>query len=229
MTGPSPASKRKGIPITSSGRSRSAKMMAASTPSFSAAVMVTSAAIAGVLQISRMECFLRTVRYSAMYRPAWRISQIGVTSTGSQRQARTNLELGADIVLLNLPWSNNQRNQPLYHRGHRGAQRKRLLKSLANYTHSKFIRIDRTTIAAAPDLHLDRTAQTVLVLSLCSSVSSVVKLPVFLSAMVRLTLHEKADYFGLEQRQRQRLGLACSASTKPVRDRRPHDHVERRV
>jgi hypothetical protein len=39
-----------------------------------------------------------------MYRPAWRISQVGVTSTGSQRQARTNLELGADIVLLNLPW-----------------------------------------------------------------------------------------------------------------------------
>jgi hypothetical protein len=26
------------------------------------------------------------------------MSQIGVTSTGSQRQARTNLELGADIV-----------------------------------------------------------------------------------------------------------------------------------
>jgi hypothetical protein len=27
---------------------------------------------------------------------------MGVTSTGSQRQARTNLELGADIVLSNL-------------------------------------------------------------------------------------------------------------------------------
>src|SRR4051812_20986922 len=32
-----------------------------------------------------------------MYRPAWRITQIGVTSTGSQRPARMKTELGAGI------------------------------------------------------------------------------------------------------------------------------------
>jgi hypothetical protein len=41
-------------------------MMAASTPSFSAAVMVTSAASSGCLQISTSVWCLRTSRYSCM-------------------------------------------------------------------------------------------------------------------------------------------------------------------
>ena len=48
------------------GSSRSAKMMAASTPRRSAAVMVTSAAISGVRQISSSVWCLRTAMYSGM-------------------------------------------------------------------------------------------------------------------------------------------------------------------
>src|ERR1700722_10250001 len=40
------------------------------------------------------------------------MSQTGVTSTGSQRQARTNLELGADIVPSNLPWQHKSTGNP---------------------------------------------------------------------------------------------------------------------
>src|SRR4029079_10641257 len=72
-------------------------MMAASTFRISAAVIVTSAARLGFLQISMSEWFLRTARYSAIYRPAWRISHTGVRSTGSRLQARTSNELAADI------------------------------------------------------------------------------------------------------------------------------------
>ena len=68
----------------------SAKRMAASTPSTSAAVTVTSAARSGRLHSSRNGTFERMARYSAMYRPACRISQIGVTSVGSRRQAFRN-------------------------------------------------------------------------------------------------------------------------------------------
>ncbi len=64
-------------------------MMAASTPSRSAAVIVTSAAISGVRQISSSEWCLRTAMYSGMYRPACRRNQTGVRSTGWRKQART--------------------------------------------------------------------------------------------------------------------------------------------
>ena len=86
--------------MTSSGSSRSAKMMAASTPRASAAVMVTSAASAGFLQISISEYCLRTARYSGMYRPAWRMNQTGVRSTGCALQAFTKRESGADMNVL---------------------------------------------------------------------------------------------------------------------------------
>ncbi len=66
----------------------SAKRIAASTPNRSAAVTVTSVARSGFLHSSRNETLARISRYSAMYRPAWRISQTGVTSVGSRRQAR---------------------------------------------------------------------------------------------------------------------------------------------
>ena len=65
----------------------SANRIAASTPSRSAAVTVTSVARPGSLQSSRNETLARTSRYSGMYRPACRISQTGVTSVGSRRQA----------------------------------------------------------------------------------------------------------------------------------------------
>ena len=68
----------------------SAKRMAASTPRTSAAKMVVSAASSGFLHSSRKDTLDRSERYSAMYRPACRISQTGVASTGSRRQARRN-------------------------------------------------------------------------------------------------------------------------------------------
>src|SRR5579872_2597730 len=85
--------------MTSSGSRRSAKIMVASMPRISAAVIVTSAASAGLLQISSSECRLRTARYSGIYRPAWRMNQTGVRSTGWDLQARTKLEFGADMNL----------------------------------------------------------------------------------------------------------------------------------
>ena len=68
----------------------SAKRIAASTPRRSAAVTVTSVARPGSLQRSRNGTFERTAWYSGMYRPACRMSQTGVTSVGSRRQAFRN-------------------------------------------------------------------------------------------------------------------------------------------
>ena len=65
----------------------SANRIAASTPSRSAAVTVTSVARSGLLHSSRKETRDRTARYSAMYRPACLISQMGVTSVHSRRHA----------------------------------------------------------------------------------------------------------------------------------------------
>ena len=53
-------------------------------------LQVTCAANSGVLQSSRIECFSRNRRYSIMYRPAWRMNQTGVQSTGSRRHAFKN-------------------------------------------------------------------------------------------------------------------------------------------
>ncbi len=51
----------------------------------------TSVHSSGDLQSSRKLTFERTDLYSDRYRPAWRISHTGVTSTGSFRQAFKNL------------------------------------------------------------------------------------------------------------------------------------------
>ena len=59
-----------------------------STPSARTGWSVTSAASSGCWQISSSEYSLRIARYSGMYRPAWRMNQTGVTSTGRRRQAR---------------------------------------------------------------------------------------------------------------------------------------------
>ena len=64
-------------------------MIAASTLGRSGAVIVTSAASSGVLQMSRRDSCFRTSMYSGMYLPAWRRNQTGVRSTGSLRHART--------------------------------------------------------------------------------------------------------------------------------------------
>ena len=83
-------------PMGSTGSSRSAKMMAASTSRISTGCSVTVAARSGRLQISRMPCVSRIWRYCFMYRPACRMNQTGRTSVGRRRQAsRKRLVIGA--------------------------------------------------------------------------------------------------------------------------------------
>src|SRR3989304_1277210 len=95
MTGPSPLANSRPTPMASTGRRMSAKMIAASTPRRSTGRSVTSAAASGFLQSSRKPNRARSARYSAMKRPAWRISQTGVYSAGSRRHARRK---GADVA-----------------------------------------------------------------------------------------------------------------------------------
>ena len=65
-------------------------MIAASTSKASTGCRVTSAARRGVLQISKIVWSRRKARYSAMYRPAWRMNHTGVQSPDSPAHARRN-------------------------------------------------------------------------------------------------------------------------------------------
>ena len=65
MTGPSPFANSKGAPIGSSKSRMSANRMAASIP-MPSGCSVTSSASSGFLQISSIECFCLSARYSAM-------------------------------------------------------------------------------------------------------------------------------------------------------------------
>ncbi len=67
----------------------SAKSTAASTPCRRTGWSVTSAHSSGWRQISKSPNRWRTARYSGSDRPAWRMNQTGVRSTGSRRAART--------------------------------------------------------------------------------------------------------------------------------------------
>src|SRR5438270_563750 len=88
MTGPSPLANSRSKPSGSRIKRISANRIAASTPRTSAAVTVTSVARSGFLHSSRNGTRDRIARYSAMYRPACLISQMGVTLVFSRRQAR---------------------------------------------------------------------------------------------------------------------------------------------
>ena len=67
----------------------SAKSTAASTPCRRTGCSVTSAQSSGVPASSKNEWRSRSARYSGSERPAWRMNQTGVRSTGSRRSART--------------------------------------------------------------------------------------------------------------------------------------------
>ena len=67
----------------------SANITAASTPWRRTGCSVTSAQSSGVCATSQKECRSRIARYSGRERPAWRMNQTGVRSTGSSRAART--------------------------------------------------------------------------------------------------------------------------------------------
>ena len=68
----------------------SANSTAASTPCRRTGWSVTSAQSSGVRAISKSACRSRSSRYSGSDRPAWRMNQTGVRSTGSRRRARTS-------------------------------------------------------------------------------------------------------------------------------------------
>ena len=78
------------MPIGSRIGSRSENTIAASTPSRSTAVHMISLHSCGLRHSSRKLICSRIARYSGMYRPACRMSQMGVKSVGSRRQARMN-------------------------------------------------------------------------------------------------------------------------------------------
>ena len=67
----------------------SANITAASTPCRRTGCSVTSAHSSGVFATSKKPWRSRISRYSGSERPAWRMNQTGVRSTGSRRSART--------------------------------------------------------------------------------------------------------------------------------------------
>jgi hypothetical protein len=89
----------------------SAKRMAASTPSFMGWRVISSAS-SGVLQSSNIEYFSRRARYSGMYRPACRISQMGVAFVGSRLQARRNRSFIAPASLARVGTTSSEGRAP---------------------------------------------------------------------------------------------------------------------
>ena len=77
-------------------------MMAASRSNRSSGWRVTSAASSGVLHKSKKGVVWRIPRYSAIYRPAWRMSQMGVYGVGSRRQAlrKMSCSIGDSLVFM---------------------------------------------------------------------------------------------------------------------------------
>ena len=68
----------------------SANITAASTSCRRTGCSVTSAQSSGWRAISNSPYCFRSSRYSGSERPAWRMNQTGVRSTGSRRAARTS-------------------------------------------------------------------------------------------------------------------------------------------
>ena len=75
------------MPIGSSGSSRSENRIAASTSMRRTGCSVTSSPGRACGRCRAANVARRSSRYSLMYRPAWRMNQTGVASTGWRRQA----------------------------------------------------------------------------------------------------------------------------------------------
>ena len=88
MTGPTPSRMSNAIPSPASGVVMSANRIAASTPRRWTGWSVTSAHRAASRVISSSVARSRMARYSGSARPAWRMNQTGVVSTGRPRAAR---------------------------------------------------------------------------------------------------------------------------------------------
>ncbi len=87
MTGPTPSTSSTATPTPGRGVVMSANMIAASTPSRATGWSVTSVHRAASATICWRVARSRILRYSGSDRPAWRMNQTGVASTGSRRQA----------------------------------------------------------------------------------------------------------------------------------------------
>jgi hypothetical protein len=95
-TGPTPAVMSRSTPAALSGTMMSEKRIAASTPCRRTGWRVISVTRSGRVQASSMPIPARTARYSGSDRPAWRMNQTGVRSTGSRRIARTSRDVVTD-------------------------------------------------------------------------------------------------------------------------------------
>ncbi len=82
MTGPTPGRISNGTPMQANGSMMSAKSTAASTPRRSTGISVAWAASSGVVATVMKSWRSRNARYSGNERPAWRMNQTGVVSTG---------------------------------------------------------------------------------------------------------------------------------------------------
>src|SRR5262249_11442244 len=89
-TGPTFSTSSTSTPIPRTGSMMSANITAASTSCRRTGCSVTSAQSAGCRAISTNPYRLRSSRYSGSERPACRMNQTGVRSTGSRRAARTS-------------------------------------------------------------------------------------------------------------------------------------------
>ncbi len=88
MTGPTPSTSSTSTPAPGSGVVMSANTIAASTSRRCTGCRLTSAHRAASPTISTRRARSRILRYSGSERPAWRMNQTGVVSTGSPRSAR---------------------------------------------------------------------------------------------------------------------------------------------
>src|SRR5206468_11123597 len=100
ITGPTFSTRSTSMPIPSTGSMMSANITAASTPWARTGCSVTSAQSSGCRQTSKSPYCFRSSRYSGSDRPAWRMNQTGVRSTGSRRAARTS---SGSLMLVRLP------------------------------------------------------------------------------------------------------------------------------
>ncbi len=82
ITGPTPGLISNGTPMPSSGSMMSANSTAPSTLKRSTGISVACTASSGVCASSMKLYFFRNSRYSGRHRPAWRMNQTGVVSTG---------------------------------------------------------------------------------------------------------------------------------------------------
>ena len=93
-TGPTPGTMSRSTPTALSGSTMSEKKIAASTPYRRTGCSVISMTRSGRMQASSIATPSRSLRYSGSDRPAWRMNQTGVWSTGPPGSAQEGAVVG---------------------------------------------------------------------------------------------------------------------------------------